>query len=120
MQLVRPSNSPLTFQQLRIAAAKYIRENHDEFTPFLGLMSTDPEFEEYCKKVESPTLAEWGGQLEIKALCASLLVKVRIYSATAPEVIMGEEIAGALDTLNVTFHKHYYALGEHYNSVVAI
>lgn len=105
---------------MRIIAGKYIRENHEEFTPFLGLLPSDPEFDEYCKKVESATLAEWGGQLEIKALCASLLVKVRIFSATAPEVMMGEEVAGAVDTLNVTFHKHYYALGEHYNSVISI
>lgn len=105
---------------MRATAAKYIRDNADDFTPFLGLLSTDPEFDEYCKKVESATLAEWGGQLEIKALCASLLFKVRVYSATAPEVLMGEEVVGAVDTLNVTFHKHFYALGEHYNSVVAI
>ena len=109
----------MPFQELRVVAANYIRSHAEDFSPFLGLLPSDPEFEEYCKRVESPTLAEWGGQLEIKALCASLGVKVLVYSATSPVVVMGDEDGStSKDTLKVSFHRHYYALGEHYNSVI--
>jgi OTU domain-containing protein 6 len=68
--------------------------------------------------VESDVLAEWGGQLEITALCAALHCAILVHSAAAPVVKMGEDSAAVV--INLTFHRHYYALGEHYNTVQAL
>ena len=73
--------------------------------------------------VEDAGKAEWGGQLEIRALCGALRVRINIFEANMPVVGMGEEscsLAGDEAALNISFHRHFYALGEHYNSVVPI
>lgn len=78
--------------------------------------SNDSAFDEYCSKVESDQLAEWGGQIEIKALSEALHHPIYVYSSDAPVLITGEDEDGI--PLRVSFHRYYYALGEHYNSVV--
>lgn len=76
--------------------------------------------------MESPSQAEWGGQLEIQALCAALGRVIYIYSADAPVLKMGEEhgldasASQHLSPLRICFHRHFYALGEHFNSVVPL
>lgn len=103
-------------------AAKHLRDHAEDCCPFLGMLPSDPEFVEYCEKVESVSGAEWGGQLEIRALCESLGRKIMIYAADGPVVAMGEDTVKntALQPLRLAYHRHYYALGEHYNSVVPI
>ena len=111
------------FIQLRTIASAYLRSHADEFAPFLGMLPTDSEYGAYCNKVESVGDAEWGGQLEIKALCSSLNRTMMIYSADAPVVIMGEENLASNPSqlpLKLAYHRHFYALGEHYNSVAPI
>lgn len=103
------------FAVLRRLAAAYIRQHADSFAPFLGLDIADPEFESYCAKIEDASGAEWGGQLEVRALSECLHRPIHVYDATAPVVKMGEDGSG--DPIIVTYHRHYYALGEHYNSV---
>jgi OTU domain-containing protein 6 len=50
-------------------------------------------------------------------------VEAWVYSATAPVLKMGEEFSepggagGGTGPLRLSYHKHYYALGEHYNSI---
>lgn len=75
------------------------------------------EFDAYCDKVASLTDAEWGGQLEVKALSAALNVPILIYAADGPVVTMNDADSSSTKPLRVTFHKNYYTLGEHYNSV---
>ena len=60
-----------------------------------------------------------GGQVEIMALCASLRRPIWIYCSdrVQPIIKMGEPY-GDLNPLRISYHKHYYTLGEHYNSVV--
>ena len=104
-------------------AADYMRLHADEFCPFLGLEKGDPEFAVYCDKVASTTQSEWGGQLEVKALSAALQLPIEIYSADAPVVFMNDVVVATKDkdvSLKITFHKHYFALGEHYNSVMPL
>ena len=76
------------------------------------------------RKVESCTLSEWGGELEIQALSRCLRESVLVYSADAPELCMSPEEAegdaGRRPPLRISYHKHYYALGAHYNSVVPL
>jgi len=126
------------YNELRGIAAGYIRSHGDEFSPFLGMSPEDPEFEEYVEKVASTSLSEWGGQLEVKAIAAALNVTILIYAANAPVVTMtagGDDDSSSSSSrssssssssdsststshpLRITFHRHYYALGEHYNSV---
>lgn len=51
-------------QELRKSAAEYMRQNPDDFVPFLYL--EDGNFEKYCNDVENT--ACWGGQLEVRQL----------------------------------------------------
>ena len=86
-------------------------------------------FEEYVHNVRSTST--WGGQLELRALCEGLKCPIVVFSAEGPPLTMGAEYAqGDADgnsdgigcnkdkALLLSFHRHYYALGEHYNSVV--
>ncbi|KAL3761964.1 hypothetical protein ACHAWU_010141 [Discostella pseudostelligera] len=84
-------------------------------------------FEEYVNNVRSTST--WGGQLELRALCEGLKCPIVVFSAEGPPLTMGADYAqgGAAEgemscdknnSLLLSFHRHYYALGEHYNSVV--
>lgn len=84
-------------------------------------------FEEYVEKVRSS--AVWGGQLELRALSEGLHCPIVVFSAEGPPLTMGAEYYdsenesgdtnwGSKKALLLSFHRHYYALGEHYNSVV--
>jgi len=57
-----------TVKTLRYETAEYMRQNPDDFLPFLsnkqGDMMTDEDFSNYCKDLE--TTAVWGGQPEVK------------------------------------------------------
>ncbi|KAI5344282.1 hypothetical protein L3X38_012159 [Prunus dulcis] len=82
-------------------------------------------FENYCKEVEST--AAWGGQLELGALTHCLKKHIMIYSGSFPDVEMGKEYksdsssTGSSDSsIMLSYHKHAFGLGEHYNSVVRI
>ena len=109
-------------KSLREIAARYIQTHAEEFCPFLGLEPTDPAFEAYCDKVASETQAEWGGQLEVTALAAALQMPIHVYSADAPILVTNGFTAAESTTavpLKITYHRHYFALGEHYNSVTS-
>lgn len=113
----RPSSSSesVDFASLRRRAAQHMLDNAESFAPFLGCEALDDAYRSYCAKVASVDAAEWGGQLEISALCACLRRRIHVYSAQ--DVLrMGDEFEG--DALRVSYHRHYYALGEHYNSLV--
>jgi OTU domain-containing protein 6 len=103
-------------------AANYIRQHSSDFTPYLEMTAEDPAFEEYCRKVESDVDAEWGGQLEVTALAAALHTQIAIYSADSPVLVMGEGENSSADAsshpIRISYHRHYFALGEHYNSIV--
>mmetsp|Transcript_10263 Transcript_10263/g.18010 ORF Transcript_10263/g.18010 Transcript_10263/m.18010 type:complete len:345 (+) Transcript_10263:35-1069(+) len=84
-------------------------------------------YEEYVNNVRSTSV--WGGQLELRALSEGLKCPIVVFSAEGPPLTMGAEYApsdgedgeGNWDknkALLLSFHRHYYALGEHYNSVI--
>lgn len=76
------------------------------------------QYNKYCDNVEHTN--EWGGQIEIRALVGALQVSVRIFQGMgAPIIDMGESFAKK-HLILLSYHKHYYSLGEHYNSVVPI
>lgn len=115
-----------TFQELRKMVADYMRKNSSDFLPFF-LSETDGDgdynerFESYCNEVEST--AAWGGQLELGALTHCLKKHIMIFSGSFPDVEMGKEYKSGdfLDSsIVLSYHKHAFGLGEHYNSLVRV
>ena len=73
----------------------------------------DAAYDEHCRKVAET--AEWGGQPELLALTKLLRRPIWVHSRDAPLLKMGDDDAERTP-LQLTYHRHYYALGEHYNS----
>lgn len=117
-QLETKFKKSITVDELRSKVAEYILQNKDEFMPFLSNpetyeMLTETEFEEYCDKIKNTKV--WGGQLEIRALANCLNHPITVIQATGPEAIeQGSEFTGP--PLIISYHRHMYSLGEHYNS----
>ncbi|MBA0619698.1 hypothetical protein Godav_005511 [Gossypium davidsonii] len=115
LSLQSGGSSPYAYQELREMAAAYMRKHASDFLPFFlsenvidGDSDDSPaeKFEDYCKEVEST--AAWGGQLELGSF---------------PNVEMGKEYksdggsSSSTGTIWLSYHKHAFGLGEHYNSV---
>ncbi|XP_038223180.1 deubiquitinase OTUD6B isoform X2 [Zerene cesonia] len=117
-QLALKKDINVTVEELRNNVATHIRTNKDEFLPFLTNsdtyeMLTDDEFYEYCDNIINTKV--WGGQLEIRALSNILKCPITVIQATGPEAIeQGQEYPGP--SLIISYHRHMYSLGEHYNS----
>ncbi|KAL5795526.1 hypothetical protein ACOSQ2_000346 [Xanthoceras sorbifolium] len=124
-------SSPYTFQKLREMVSAYMRDHAYDFLPFYlseNMITDDSDssqaerFENYCKEVEST--AAWGGELELRALTHCLRKHIMIYSGSFPDVEMGKEYKsdGGSDLSNasvmLSYHRHAFGLGEHYNSLV--
>ena len=114
------------FADCRRAAADYIRAHPSDFLPYLQAEEDGPAaralasggLEGYCALVEGSS--EWGGQLEITAIAHAKKRCIAVYSAGAPKPLLtGEEYEGdGRPRLDLSYHRHYYALGAHYNAVV--
>nr|KJB47058.1 hypothetical protein B456_008G008700 [Gossypium raimondii] len=130
LSLQSGGSSPYAYQELREMAAAYMRKHASDFLPFFlsenaidGDSDESPaeKFEDYCKEVES--IAAWGGQLELGALTHCLRKHIMIYSGSFPDVEMGIEYksdggcSSSTGTIRLSYHKHAFGLGEHYNSV---
>ncbi|XP_022148608.1 OTU domain-containing protein 6B [Momordica charantia] len=116
---------PYTFQELRKMVATYMRDHSPDYMPFFLSDNTDDSlaerFENYCKEVEST--AAWGGQLELGALTHCLQKHIMIFSGSFPDVEMGKEYKSeglVNSSIRLSYHKHAFGLGEHYNSVVPV
>ncbi|KAI3980062.1 hypothetical protein MKX01_042716 [Papaver californicum] len=125
-------SSPYSYQKLREMVASYMRQHETDFLPFFlsdnnienDLDNSPSEiFENYCKEVEST--AAWGGQLELGALTHCLRKHIVIYSGSFPDVEMGKEYKSNNGTSSsnlsvlLSYHKHAFGLGEHYNSIIS-
>lgn len=100
---------------LRSMCVTALREKKSQFEPFIVLEGGE-SFDDYCEKVRNT--AEWGGQLELRALAQALQETIVVVSAIGDDVVMGEEFRTDSDSpvICLSYHKHYLALGEHYNS----
>ncbi len=119
-----------------VCADVLLGENRAEYEPFAefgeghGAHNSGDHpatYEQYVANVRSTST--WGGQLELRALCEALKVPIVVFSAESPPLTMGaehypdgEDSEGKewskTKAILLSFHRHYYALGEHYNSVV--
>ncbi|CAG9767537.1 unnamed protein product [Ceutorhynchus assimilis] len=112
-----------TVNQLRKQTAHYMLTNKYDFLPFMYNEDDDSEiiseesFESYCKDVEKTKL--WGGQLELKALSNILECPIKVIQATGPPTVQGESF-NKNSELTLTYHRHLYRLGEHYNSTLPL
>lgn len=128
---INGGSPPYNFQKLREMVASYMRANASEFLPFFSSEnvvegetedSLKERFENYCREVEST--AAWGGQLELGALTHCLKKHIMIFSGSFPDVEMGkeykseEENVPSSSSIMLSYHRHAFGLGEHYNSVV--
>ena len=99
--------SDSTYTEVRKTCASFMESHADDFAPFIE----DESFGDHCAKVRSS--AEWGGQPEVLALARALQRPIVVYSRDSAPLRMGESDG---EELVVTYHRDYYALGEHYNS----
>uniref|UniRef100_A0A0N5A9B6 OTU domain-containing protein n=1 Tax=Syphacia muris TaxID=451379 RepID=A0A0N5A9B6_9BILA len=118
-------NFEITGVDVRRKAATYIRAHEEEFLPFLTWEDGSPidemEFEKYCFQVESTSEkgGQWGGEPELRALSNVLERKIEVLQPEGRATIFGEQYSEK-KPLVITYHRHAYSLGEHYNSTVAI
>ncbi|KAL1915720.1 uncharacterized protein VTP21DRAFT_6479 [Calcarisporiella thermophila] len=118
-QLKTRHATSVSYKELRQKAAEYLREHPDDFIPFLynsnGDMYTSEDFVKYCNEIENT--ASWGGQLEILALSKAYQVPIHVVQMGSPMVKIGEEEFPDKAPLLLSYHRHAYGLGEHYNSL---
>lgn len=114
------SGRTISVQELRSKTADYIIAHKDEFLPFLttddGDILNDEQFETYCNEIRNTKA--WGGQVELQALVKVLNRQVVVVQATGPEIVVGDDKTSK--PLTISYHRHAYRLGEHYNSLVQI
>lgn len=108
-------------QELRKDTADYIRRNKDYFINYMTCPQSneplsDDQFTKYCDDTEN--IATWGGQIELQALSNVLEHPIEIIQAVGPSTFQGDNYK--TETLIITYHRHIYSLGEHYNSTVPI
>jgi OTU domain-containing protein 6 len=92
-----------------------LNSKQDDYAPFCEYTDTITSFEQYVDSVRSSS--DWGGHLELRALSEGLKRPLVVYSAAQPKLVMGDEDGGGKPIL-LSYHLHYYTLGEHYNQVV--
>lgn len=112
-------NVPITISELRSKTARFIGENRDQFIPFLineetGDIMSEEQIEEYCHDIESTA---WGGDLELQSLAQSLARRINVVQSDGPVLTFGEEFAEE-SKLMLSYHRHAFSLGEHYNSLI--
>jgi OTU domain-containing protein 6 len=88
-------------------AADYILTHIQDFGAFI-----EGEIDIYCNDIRQNA---WGGHIEILALSKALDKQIQIIQ-TDSDITVGD----TGDLLIITYHKHEYGLGEHYNSVIAL
>ncbi|KAI8821738.1 uncharacterized protein EV422DRAFT_619491 [Fimicolochytrium jonesii] len=68
----------------------------------------------YCDEVENT--AAWGGQTELQAISCALEMPIHVVQMGTPVLKIGEDLDA--EPLFVSYHRHAYGLGEHYNSLL--
>jgi OTU domain-containing protein 6 len=105
-QLLHKTSQNLPHTSIRSEIVSYISSHAADFLPFL----LDGEsIESHCTKMQQ--LGEWGGHMEIVAFTELYRCPIKIVTASGVIEVGSGESWGT-----ITHHKHYLALGEHFNS----
>ncbi|CAG8547991.1 2539_t:CDS:2 [Funneliformis mosseae] len=118
-QLQIKHNIMTDYKELRRKTAAYMRENPDDFIPFLptkddGICSPE-QFSKYCDELENT--AVWGGQLEIIAISKTFKLPVHLIQMNSPLMKISDDEFLNKEPITISFHRHMYGLGAHYNSL---
>jgi len=119
-QLGLGSSNALSVADLRKQTGNELRSNKSAYWPFLSSPKTgepysEEEYNNYCKIME--TTPAWGGQVELLALATVLGRPLTVVQGEGQEsLVVGDDKKG--QPLILTYHRHMYGLGEHYNSVI--
>jgi len=105
-----------SYTEIRNMCATMLEAEEQEFSPFAELTEDVSTFAMYVDRVRNSS--DWGGHLELRALHQALKRSIVVYSAVQPKLVLGEDDGGG-DPIRLSYHLHYYSLGEHYNQVVA-
>jgi OTU domain-containing protein 3 len=94
------------FQEYREKCVNYMKENKDDFAPFI---EDDEPFDKYVERMSQN--GEWGGNLEIYALSKILEANFYIYILDQPMYIV-KNFEKPKKNILLTYHE-----GKHYNSL---
>ncbi|KAF9166852.1 OTU domain-containing protein 6B [Actinomortierella ambigua] len=118
-QLAQRYEKTTSVKDLRSETAQYMRVHADDFLPFLtnkhGDIMSSEDFEAYLKELEES--AVWGGQPELLALSRVHKVPIWVIQMGSPTVKLSADDYPKQKPLMVSYHRHMYGLGEHYNSL---
>ncbi|KAI9858451.1 MAG: hypothetical protein M1824_004318 [Vezdaea acicularis] len=101
------------YKSVRYAAANYMADHPDDFEPFL-----EEPLPGYLKKIRDT--GEWGGQLELLALARTYAISVNVLQADGriETIGCGSTVEENQDkSIWLAYYRHYFGLGEHYNSL---
>ncbi|KAL7303718.1 hypothetical protein TKK_0003851 [Trichogramma kaykai] len=112
-------SSLLGHVDLRQKTAVHLRENSDSFLPFIANpdsddLLSDEQYEKYCDDVAKTST--WGGDIELQVLSNVLKCPIEVIQASGAPYLVGSEFESERK-LTLTYHRHMYHLGAHYNSV---
>lgn len=121
LNLATDSDERLSLQEIRSKTSQYMLDNADNFMPFLlddqGDLVSQQDFINYCTRIAKTK--EWGGHLELTAISQFTKKPIHIYQAdNKMPIIIEPETKSNKQPILLSFHKHLYHLGEHYNSLV--
>lgn len=122
-QMRRKYKSDHDYKTIRMLCADYLKSHRADFEAFFafGAEGDGASYDAHVNLVRNSS--EWGGQLEISAISHALKQPIHIYSANEAVIKMGEEYESddpSDPPLRLSFHRSYYALGNHYNSIAPI
>ncbi|KAL9653477.1 hypothetical protein ABK040_002110 [Willaertia magna] len=111
------------YQHIRCLIANQLRNHSDNYFPFI--MDVCSSMDDYANIVENSS--EWGGQVEIQAFIDLCEGNVKLNVVQDGSTVVMENVEkkvlsndDMVVVLTISYHRRYYALGEHYNSVVTI
>lgn len=114
-----------SFKVLRRLCAEELLDNKVHYEPFVHLQDVNASsYEQYVDIVRDGNHGAWGGHLELRALACRLGRRINVYDACndvpfdiKPNENLSEDVSDE-GIVRLSFHRFYFALGEHYNSVV--
>lgn len=123
LSLADDSDERLTLREIRDKTSQYMLDNADNFMPFLstdqGDMMSMNEYKNYCARIAKTN--DWGGHLELTAISQFTKKPIHIYQAdTRSPLVIEPQVKSVKRPILLSFHKHLYHLGEHYNSLVEV
>lgn len=112
------NHNPGRFFSTGALCADTLQANEAEFAPFCEYSDDITSFDQYVDSVRNSS--EWGGHLELRALGMALDRPIHVYSVQSGKdpLVIHDDAVGQNDPILLSYHLHYFALGEHYNQVI--